>query len=472
MLTHCYTGVYDGLLPDKRLEKRLETSMQDLLISGTSIINKAVKDHSKKIATYRMLSNETFNYDDILKGSFNKCIKSIDQGHVLCIQDTTEFNFNGIGNKLSKLDPDIGPTSLKKIPGFFCHPMLITDTKGTQIFGFSSVLVYNREWDQPDKNKREYKKLSIEEKESYRWLQASQETKERIHENVKLTIIGDRENDIYEDFERIPDERTNLLIRSRSNRYLANKGDKLYEYIDSQNVAGQIDVKIRGSKSREKRIANLEVKFCKVAIKSPVSKKHKTNSIDMYAIQAKEFREDTLEKDEEPILWRLLTTHKVDSLEIATQCIEWYKNRWLIEELFRVIKTKGFCIESTQLGSGFAIKKLLAMTLEVAMEIMQLKLALKAESPIGINRMFTEKQILLLTILLKKVEGVTAKQKNPYKKQTLSWAAWIIARLGSWSGYKSHGPPGYITIKNGYDTFNTQFEVFELVYEMKDVYKD
>ena len=199
--------------------------------------------------------------------------------------------------------------------------MLITDTKGTQIFGFSSVLVYNREWDQPDKNKREYKKLSIEEKESYRWLQASQETKERIHENVKLTIIGDRENDIYEDFERIPDERTNLLIRSRSNRHLANKGDKLYEYIDSQNVAGQIEVKIRGSKSREKRIANLEVKFCKVAIKSPVSKKHKTNSIDMYAIQAKEFREDTLEKDEEPILWRLLTTHKEDSLEISTQCI-------------------------------------------------------------------------------------------------------------------------------------------------------
>ncbi|MFT5892527.1 MAG: hypothetical protein ACI9Y7_002638, partial [Dokdonia sp.] len=31
-------------------------------------------------------------------------------------------------------------------------------------------------------------------------------------------------------------------------------------------------------------------------------------------------------------------------------------------------------------------------------------------------------------------------------------------------GYKSHGPPGYITIKNGYDSFNDQYQLFELLY--------
>jgi hypothetical protein len=348
--------------------------------------------------------------------------------------------------------------------------MLVTDTKGTQINGLASAIVYNRKWEQPRKSERDYKNLAIEDKESYRWLQASQETQQRIPKNAMLTIIGDRESDIYEDFERIPDERTNLLIRSSSNRCLANKDEKLYEKLKSQKVAGKIQVKIRGSKSRKKRIATLEVKFCKVEIKSPANKKNKT-SIALYAIQAKEIGTDTL-NNEDPILWRLLTTHKVESIETAIQCIEWYKNRWLIEELFRVIKTKGFCIESSQLGSGFAIKKLLAMTLDVAMEIMQLKLALKAESQTSVDRVFTDKQVLLLTILLQKVEGATEKQKNPYPKQTLSWAAWIIARLGSWSGYKSHGPPGYITMKNGYDIFNTQFELFDLICEIKDVYKD
>lgn len=462
MTTHCFTGSYEGILHDKRIEKRIEISMVEMLHSGTSIINKAMDGLSQKIATYRMLSNKSFNHDDILQGSFKKCINAIDVEHVLCIQDTTEFNYFGIKDKLSKSDPDIGPTSSAKIPGFFCHPMLITDTKGSQIYGLASTLIYNRNWEQKSKKERNYKKIPIEEKESYRWLQASQETKQRIPKNVMLTIIGDRENDIYEDFERIPDERTNLLIRCKSDRSLANEKDKLFEKLQKQEVSGQITVEIRGNKKRQKRTTTLEIKFCKVEIKSPANQKHKTSSISLYAIQAKEIG-NNIPDNEEPILWRLITTHSIESLDAAIQCIEWYKTRWLIEELFRVIKTKGFCIESSQLGTGFAIKKLLAITLEVAMHVMQMKLALKSNSQIGVERIFSDKQIILLTILLKKVEGATDKQKNPYPKLKLSWAAWIIARLGSWSGYKSHGPPGYITMKNGYDKFNNQFEVFDLI---------
>ncbi len=155
-----------------------------------------------------------------------------------------------------------------------------------------------------------------------------------------------------------------------------------------------------------------------------------------------------------------LTTHPIENLEQALECIEWYKNRWLIEELFRVLKTKGFQLESSQLGNGASLKKLLAFTLEAAIQVMRLKLAL--ESNATANLMFNDKQLMCLALLLKKVEGNTAKQKNPYNKNSIAWAAWTIARLGKWTGYKSHGPPGYITMKNGFEIFNIQFEVFSI----------
>ena len=63
----------------------------------------------------------------------------------------------------------------------------------------------------------------------------------------------------------------------------------------------------------------------------------------------------------------------------------------------------------------------------------------------------------------KKSEGNTKIQQNPYKKESMAWAAWIIARLGAWSAYKSQSIPGYITFKNGLDRFYTQFELYELI---------
>jgi hypothetical protein len=106
---------------------------------------------------------------------------------------------------------------------------------------------------------------------------------------------------------------------------------------------------------------------------------------------------------------------------------------------------------------------------------MTLKLSLKNNHRINATLLFSEEELKFLEIYMVELEGKTEKLKNPYKKGTMQWAAWDIARLGGWSAYTSQGPPGYITLKNGFDRFNYMAESFMTAIKYlneKDVYRD
>ena len=72
--------------------------------------------------------------------------------------------------------------------------------------------------------------------------------------------------------------------------------------------------------------------------------------------------------------------------------------------------------------------------------------------------LFTEDELILLFLICKRIEGKTEKQKNPYAKNSMAWAAWIIARLGGWNGYPSESPAGPITMLRGLQKFESQYE--------------
>jgi hypothetical protein len=70
--------------------------------------------------------------------------------------------------------------------------------------------------------------------------------------------------------------------------------------------------------------------------------------------------------------------------------------------------------------------------------------------------------------VLPRFEGKTEKQKNPYPRNNLAWAAWIIARLGGWKGYASQRPPGVIIFHDGWMRFHDILDGWRIA---KDVYK-
>ena len=104
-------------------------------------------------------------------------------------------------------------------------------------------------WDKENKHEREYKKLDITEKESYRWIASALKTIESLSEADSMTIIGDRESDIYEVFAIVPDNKTHLLIRTHIDRVLS-EGIKLNKKISSSRVRSIYEFDVSKGKNR------------------------------------------------------------------------------------------------------------------------------------------------------------------------------------------------------------------------------
>ena len=102
------------------------------------------------------------------------------------------------------------------------------------------------------------------------------------------------------------------------------------------------------------------------------------------------------------------------------------------------------------------------MVLKAATTVLQLVYARNRYDAPPIETIFDEGEQEVLEKLNEKLQGKTQKLQNLFPRDQLSWAAWIIARLGGWKGYQSQRPPGPITMKTGLDKFMSIFEGYQL----------
>lgn len=443
----------------------------------TAILNQLAVSHADNMAYSRFFNNGSVNLSS-LKESSQRKVKELSRGkHVLCLQDSSEINYQKHRNFFHIEDQDLGPIGNDKDIGFFIHPMMVVDTNGHFPLGFSSIHCWNRRIGKLDRNQRNYKNLPIEEKESYRWISTGNESIDLLKDSVAhMTIVGDRESDIYQEFIDLKSEHSDLLVRSKENRELYGEENRLNEHLSEQPILGTYKISVRSDKriNRESRDAIIEVKYCKVKVSRPKRRIYKNlpEYVELTAIEACE-KAETVPIGEKPILWRLLTTHQVNDVSTAILMVSWYKTRWLIEELFRLLKQQGIDVESSQLESGKGLKKLTVMAMQAALKILQLRQDRDGLCSICASVVFSEQEIEFAEkVSQAKYEGKTKLQRNPHPERTLARMSWIIARMGGWKGYKSTGQPGPITLKRGLDKFNLLYQghVFAELY--RDVYKE
>ena len=391
---------------------------------------------------------------ELIRSLSDHCERQVEGRHILSISDTSEINLQ---SHQGRLKPEgLGVVGNNKDVGFFIHPSLAVDAESGFPLGLSNVQLWTRS---PERPERDYAKLPIEQKESYKWL-ASAERSQRCFQvgGARLvTHIGDREADIYEEWATVPDRYNHVLVRVHQDRRLLGQTESLYTYLSAQPCEGTytLNVKADSRHGRTAREALLVVRCASVQIQRPdkLNPEDYPPSIKLYAVEAKEVNPPT---GQAPIHWRLMTTHPVVAIEQALQVIQWYCWRWLIEQLFATLKLVGLNIEATQLESISAIQRLTILALSVAVKTLQM-IEGRDNSDVPASVAFSEEQQRCLTQIAPTLQGRTLKQQNPYPLASLPWATWLIARLGGWSDYPSQRPPGMPTLVHGLRQFEAIF---------------
>lgn len=454
--TENVTDFFIGEFQDKRLMQIGALLAKRICSKMTVCIKKlAANSRALEVGFGRFLRNKKVTVSEIethlAQSANNNCIGI---KHVLNINDTVEVAFPSQREKKTSFGPTTGN---KKTKGFFSHPGVVLNAENGDVLGISSV----KTWIRAEEKVISKDKRKIEEKESHCWIEAAVKGSENLTNAELITHIGDRESDIYELFDRVPNKRNHIIARSKHDRkILGEKSSTLCEHMDTLDISGTYEIdlpEITGV--RKSRRATIAIKFSEININRPKRLSSKNNkSIKLSCIEAIEVGE--VPKDEESVYWRLLTTHTVHTVEEARQIIIWYTWRWTIEQIFRTMKKKGLNIEESQMEDAEGMLKLFVMSFAMAVKVLCLVHARGGKTDRPASNIFNEKELIVLEVLLSKLEGKTLKQQNPYRQNTLSWASWIIARLGSWTCYGK--PPGPITMYEGLKIFEHYFDAWLL----------
>jgi len=445
---------FSGSFGDKRIERRAQAALQKLTRGRNSSLRQMTQSEAEQKSFYRLFNNENFSEEGIEQSIVNRCSELCADRHLLCIQDTTEFNLSKQRGRI-KPQSGLGKTANSEVLGFMLHSSLVVDAQVGSALGYSYIKAWERKEAMPDRYERNYHQLLIEEKESYKWIAATNQSKVLLEQAARITIIADREGDIYDLLAGVDGKKVNLLVRSNFDRQLTS-GLKLSGYLNSLPVLAQHDISVRGDARKNiiKRTANLELKWGKVSImkSATCNDKNAPSYTEMFLLEA---REKGVDKG---IYWRLLTTHGITCEQEALQIIEWYKQRWYIEQIHRLLKTEGFRIERSQLEQGWAIRKLTLLAMMATLRILQMMLAYNDDHEQPIDEVFDKEEQKCLLIINEQLQGATDKLKNSVKNGTLKWATWIIARLGGWKGYLSQRKPGPIVLQKGLTKFYHMYE--------------
>jgi hypothetical protein len=339
-------------------------------------------------------------------------------------------------------------------------------TPSGQPLGILAQTFLERPLGKPAHTPSEVRKQPIEEKESYRWMQAFEKTIALSPAGVQVVTVCDRESDIYKMFVMAQERRASLLVRAADDRCLQDdETEHLWSKAEQQPVKGELSVVITGNDRRKERQATVTLRVCTVNLRPPWRpEQKKLPAITLQAILVKE--ENPPENlatlgEHEPIEWLLLTNTVINNVEQAAQVVSWYCWRWQIEVFHKIIKS-GCRVENSRLQTAKRLQNYITLMSVVAWRLHWLTYINRTEPDLPCTHILTTIEWQALYMRIHKTTQLLS--KLPTVRQAVRW----IAQLGGFLARKSDGEPGITTIWRGWQRLQDLADTWHIVTHEKN----
>jgi len=401
-------------LGDKRLNRRLVKLAETFARQPTPSIPAACGGWADTRGAYRLFAHDAIGWQDILKPHWQASAQRMaEHPVVLCVQDTTELDFNGQGIA------GLGRLSYEAQRGMYLHPTYAI-TPDREPLGVIDAWMWAR-------SAKKGQASDEEVLESTRWVEGYERVAEQAASlpQSRLVYVADREGDLMALMRRAAELQhpADWLVRAQHDRALPEDG-KLWATVRSDPPLGQIVFTHAPRGQRARRVhQTVWAKTVQLA-----------RGVRVTCVIAREKHPPGGAK---PIEWRLLSNRPAGDLQAAVQLIEWYRARWEIELLFHIVKN-GCRIEALQLSRIERLERAIALYLVVAWRIARLMRLGRNCPELPAELLFGPDEWRGVHLLLQK--------PIPEQAPSLNTVLRMVATLGGFLGRKCDGEPGVKTL--------------------------
>ena len=250
-----------GSFGDLRLNKRGGAILEQMVVRKTVCLRRLGGNRRGDLQAGYFFANPKVTAAKIVESWSNLTGPACAGRHILAIQDCSDVKFPTTAQRRRGL----GPVRMGNIYGVLVHAMLAADAETGACLG----LVGGAVWTRPGVNPTPHRKRAPEDRESVHWVDTAQQAKHVLNSAEQITVLGDREADMYRMWVQVPEPGCHLLIRARKNRLLAG-GGQLFDAPASFPLSGRRSVELPAHQpGQAKRRAVVELRYGGVEIRRP-----------------------------------------------------------------------------------------------------------------------------------------------------------------------------------------------------------